>query len=633
MQVPGLIKRLFTIDDGILDEQFTLGDGDNLSYEASDSSTDADQREDRHGGDEASTADVASDGGTHGRQSQGSGAARGPVRPVPMDEWVARMSAPQRPRSSVPQNWEKEHLPARLEDVNHGLEEIFYLPDNKDIVLRAFDIGTQRRWQALVVFVDGLADKAIINMHILEPLMLLAHLVDDQPPGERMEVVKRALLPGIQVIPVAHWKEATDGILAGSTALFVDGCDEALLVETKGWEHRMVGLAQTETVVRGPHDAFTENFRSNTGLVRSKFRSDRLVTEMLSVGSLAKTDIAVMYVRGLTNPELVREVKRRVKGIDVDFLSDSGLLEQFIEDRPYMFVPQVMSTERPDRIAYMLAEGHVAIFVGHSSFVLAVPVVFWTLMQTAEDAYLRFPLGTLLRLMRWCALLIALLLPAFYISLTNYHPEMLPTDMMLAIAGSRELVPFPVVMEVMLMEFSIELIREAGIRIPSAIGPTIGIVGALILGQAAVQAGVVSPLLVIVIAVTALASFTIPNYNLNFGVRIWRFTFLVAAAFFGFYGIALLLCIVIARLSVQKSFGVPLLAPVAPSMDSSRDVLLRGPTYTMNRRPSYLHTLKSWRQQPTTRPWSPATAPNRQGSGQGNESSDAGDPHDGGREK
>ncbi len=200
--------------------------------------------------------------------------------------------------------------------------------------------------------------------------------------------------------------------------------------------------------------------------------------------------------------------------------------------------------------------------------------------------------------------LTALLMPAVYVAMTNYHPEMIPTDLLLALAGSREQVPFPVIVEVLLMEFAIELIREAGIRIPSVIGPTIGIVGALIIGQAAVQAGIVSPLLVIVVAVTALASFSIPNYTLGFAVRTFRFIFLLVGALFGFYGITLVFCVLLARLSVQKSFGVPLFAPVTPSMNSSLDVLQRGPAFTMNQRPSFLRTRDEWRQQPYTRSWS-----------------------------
>jgi spore germination protein KA len=592
MKIPGWIVRMFTVDDGVMDEQFSLV---GMPHE--------DEQND-----EGSAPDVErdhEDGDTPVRQDADTGERTEShvIRPIPMGELLrnSQSGVDRHPARS-------DELPIShdLDEVKRTLEAIFHLPDNKDIYIREFHVGVEHAWRALAVFVDGMADKTIINNFILEPLMLLSRMLDEAPP-RRMKIVSNTLLPGNQAVEEGKWEAITAGILAGSTAVFVEGCDTALVVETKGWEHRTVGLTQTESVVRGPHDAFTESFRANTALVRSRLRAKDLVTEMLSVGNLGKTDVAVMHVKGLTNPRLVQEVKRRILAIDVDYLADSGELQQYIEDNPYTMVPQVFATERPDRIAHMLTEGHVAIFVGNSPYVLATPVVFWMLVQSPEDAYLRYPFGSFLRLIRWIAVFIALLLPSMYVSITNYHPEMIPTDLMLAIAGSRENVPFPVIVEILFMEFAIELIREAGIRIPSQIGPTIGIVGALIIGQAAVQAGLVSPILVIVIAVTALASFTVPNYNLAFGIRVLRFAFLLGAALFGFYGLTLLFCAVLVRIAVQKSFGVPLLSPVAPSMDTSPDVLMRGPVFTMNERPSFLHTLKNWRQQPVTRPWSAST--------------------------
>lgn len=587
---------MFTVDDGVMDEQFSLAGmpaKDDNQGSADSAPSEGDAKGD-HGEMDASSAHHEQDE-AHTEQHV--------VRPIPMEELLRNS---QSGADKHPPRSDELSISRDIEEVKGTLQSIFHLPENKDIYIREFHVGVNRAWRALAVFVDGMSDKTIINTHILQPLMVLTRMVDDEPP-RRMKVVADTLLPGNQAVEEDKWEDITAGILSGSTAVFVDGCDSALIVETKSWEHRMVGITQTESVVRGPHDAFTESFRANTGLVRSRLRAPDLVTEMLSVGKLGRTDVAVMYVNGLTNPRLVEEVRRRIQAVDVDYLSDSGELQQFIEDNPYMFVPQVFATERPDRIAYMLTEGHVAIFVGNSPYVLAAPVVFWMLMQSPEDAYLRYPLGSFLRLIRWCALFIALLLPAVYISITNYHPEMIPTDLLLAIAASREQVPFPVIMEILLMEFAIELIREAGIRIPSQIGPTIGIVGALIIGQSAVQAGLVSPLLVIVIAITALASFAVPNYNLAWGIRILRYVFLLASSLFGFYGLTLLLCAIWVRLSVQKSFGVPVLSPLAPSMDTSPDVIMRGPVFRMNERPNFLHTLSNWRQQPVTRPWSAKT--------------------------
>ncbi len=589
MQTPGWLRKILTVDDSVLDEQFSLTD----SHSSAQRNAANEQRDQGDARREASAPDVAL-------------ADEEPDlfirRPIPMRELIRNAEDKALYRTPEPH----EKIPDDVDDSHAMLKQIFHLPENKDIVIREFFIGTEPHVKALAVFVDGMADKIIINTHILQPLMILTH-IGDGPKDRTMDTVKAALLPGNQITEFEKWKDVTAGILTGSTAVFVNGCASALIVESKGWEHRSVGVSQTEAVVRGPHDAFTESFRANTGLVRSRLRSEHLVTEMMNVGKLGRTDVAIMYMAGLTNERLVEEVKRRIQAIDVDYMSDSGLLEQFIADNPYMLIPQALSTERPDRIAHMLTEGHVAIFVGHHPYVLAVPVVFWSLMHSPEDSYLQWPFGTFLRILRWVSVLTALLLPAIYVAMTNYHPEMIPTDLLLALAGSREQVPFPVIVEVLLMEFAIELIREAGIRIPSVIGPTIGIVGALIIGQAAVQAGIVSPLLVIVVAVTALASFSIPNYTLGFAVRTFRFIFLLVGAFFGFYGITLAFCVLLARLSVQKSFGVPLFAPVTPSMNSSLDVLQRGPAFAMNQRPSFLRTKDEWRQQPYTRSWSPSS--------------------------
>ncbi|PWI58099.1 spore germination protein [Sulfoacidibacillus thermotolerans] len=528
------------------------------------------------------------------------------ITPVTYAALHARAQARAKKRK-VNAAWQEKlptHVQYDIQGNRNIVEHIFHMPKNADIVIRNFRIGGSPHLTAFAVFVDGLADKTIINNHILEPLMLLSTLESHSSGIAAMKWIKENLLPGNQVMELKTWKEVTESILAGSTVVFFEGVATALSVETKGWEHRMVGVSQTEAVVRGPHDAFTENFRANTGLVRSRLRSTKLITEITQIGELASTDIAIMYIDGLANERLIAEVKRRIKSIKVDYMPDSGLLEQFMEDDPISVFPRFLSTERPDRVAYGLTEGQVAIFVGQSPYALLAPVLFWSLLHTSEDAYLRWPFGTFIRSIRMLSLVIGLLLPALYIAVTNYHPEMIPTDLMLAVAASRERVPFPVVFEVLIMEFSLELIREAGIRIPSVIGPTIGIVGALILGQAAVAAGIISPLLIIIVAVTALGSFTMPNYNLSFSIRVLRFAFIVVAAFFGFYGITLGLMVLVMHTVSVRSFGVPLLSPIAPWQKSAPDIIARGKVFTMETRPAAFGAQDTKRQERITRPWS-----------------------------
>ncbi|WP_067850798.1 spore germination protein [Alicyclobacillus mali (ex Roth et al. 2021)] len=594
--VGGALKRLLTVDDTVLNDDFSLSSDDD--------DPDADKYSDE--------PDVESVNFTTAENKMDTA-----KKPVSMRSFLRRAEREYDEAVEKAHAGQQDKIELDLDDMKRRLSRFFHLPQNKDIVIREFAVGVEGRapWRGMVVYVDGLVDKNVINWAILEPLMVWSHLADD--PKRALTYVVDHLVPGHQTQLIEKWSEVVFNVLAGSTVVFLDRCDAALVVESKGWEHRSVSTPKMENVVRGSQDAFTENFRTNTGLIRMRLRSEHLVTEIHAVGNLAKTDVAIMYIHGVTNPKLVKEVRRRISDIDVDYVLDAGMLEQFIEDRPSMMIPQVLVTERPDRVAAMLAEGYVAIFVGHSPVAIIVPVVLWSLMHTSEDTNLRIVPGTFIRVIRWVALLTALLLPGLYIAVTNYHSEMLPTDLMLAIAGSREQVPFPVVVEVLLMEFAIELIREAGIRIPSVIGPTIGIVGALIIGQSAVQAGIVSPLLVIVVATTALASFTVPNYELSMAVRILRFAFLIAGAVLGFYGIAILFVVYVVRLSMLKSFGVPFLSPVAPISGAARDVLVRGPIWGMNKRPAFLNTLRSWRQNPMTRPWSAATR-REAGEGDGN---------------
>jgi spore germination protein KA len=296
--------------------------------------------------------------------------------------------------------------------------------------------------------------------------------------------------------------------------------------------------------------------------------------------------------------------------MQVDYVPDTGILEQFIEDNPYSPMPQMLSTERPDRVAAYLSEGHVAILMSSTPFALIVPVTFWALLHSAEDTYVRWPYGGLMRMVRVVAMLIAMLAPAFYIAIVNYHHAMLPPDLLFAIAAAREKVPFPAIVEIILMEISFELIREAGIRIPSIIGNTIGIVGALILGQAAVQANLITPLVIIIVAMTGLASFAIPNYNLSFQVRIIRFIYILFASIGGFYAMSILMLMHMATLSSTKSFGVPILTPASPNRPS-KDTILRAPLWAQENRPNLVRPLVSRRQQSVSQPWKPTAFKDR----------------------
>lgn len=484
------------------------------------------------------------------------------------------------------------------------LKTVLRLPQNKDFVLREFTVSLDRPVKAAVIFIDGMADKNIIDWAVLQPLMLLAQLPGTgETPPDIYDLALNQLVPINQVQEAKRLPDLVKGLLTGATALLFDGSERALVVETKGWDHRAVEEPKQEQVIRGPHEGFNETLRDNTAMIRRRLKTPALMTEFLEVGRLSQTDVAVMYLDGIANRALVDEVRTRVKAVDTDYISDSGILEQFIEDSPRSLFPSTVSTERPDRVAAFLTEGHVALIINNNPFVLVVPATFVGLLQTAEDAYLRWPAGSFIRLLRLTSYFVALVFPALYMAATTFHAETIPTDLAMAIAATRETVPFPVVVEVLLMAFSFELITEAAIRVPSVIGPTIGIVGALVLGQAAVQAGIISPVLVIVIAITALGAFTVPNYSLANAIRIMRYVYLAAGSVLGFYGIALLFFIDVTHLTVQRSFGVPMLNPIAPMKGGQGDVILRNHVFKLEKRPSFTYPQTRKRQQDRVRTW------------------------------
>ncbi|WP_227765580.1 spore germination protein [Zhaonella formicivorans] len=485
------------------------------------------------------------------------------------------------------------------------IEELFHLPLNKDVVVREFILATQPTVRAFLVFIESMADKQTINNFILQPLMLLSNL--DRDEGPELNICRKILqsyLPSNQVRELTDFKEVLSEVTVGSTVIFFDGCEWAIAVETKGFAFRSVEAAKTEQVVQGPQEGFVENIRSNISLIRKIIHSENLITEFLEVGERNKTNLAIMYLADLANPKLVKEVKKRITQIKTDYIPETGILEEMIEDHPFSLIPQTIKTERPDRVTSMLVEGKVAILVDNNPFVMLVPAFFFDFLHSPEDHYIRFPYGLWLRIIRIAAIFITLLLPAFYVAIATFHQEMIPTDLLLAITASKERVPFPTIVEMLLMEFSFELVREAGVRVPGVIGPTLGIVGTLILGQAAVAANIVSPVLIIIVAVTGLSSYAIPNYNIAFGFRFMRFFFIFLAAVLGFFGISTGLFVLLCTVVSMKSFGVPFFAPIAPRTGPSYDLIVRHPEWNQELRPDYLQTLDVRRQPNISRKWS-----------------------------
>lgn len=474
--------------------------------------------------------------------------------------------------------------------------------NSRDVIVRTVRIGAAGTTKASIIHTDGLTDKEMIT-RFLESFMLHARdpaLFQQLDPSQNewnpLQMLEDFVLTLGSVSEIADFQMLFDHLLSGNTIILIDGYSTGLSADTKGWEDRGVQEASVQTVVRGPREAFSESISTNLALIRRKIKDPKLWIESRSVGRITQTNIALLYIKGIVNEDTVAEVRRRLDGIDIDGIFESGNLEELIQEKTMTPFPTIFNTERPDAVAANLLEGRVAILVDGTPVVLIVPVVFAQFFQSPEDYYHRSDYG-LLRLLRYISLMITLLAPALFISITTFHQEMLPTTLMTSIAMQREKVPFPAAVEAFMMEFTFELLREAGIRMPRAIGPAISIVGALVLGEASVRAGLVSPAMVIVVSITAIASFVFPSFAMSIPIRILRFALMAMSASFGLFGVFIGLIAINLHLCSLRSFGVPYMAPFAPNiMRDQKDAIFRFPLPALRKRPALIHSPNVTRQ-------------------------------------
>ncbi|UFU00615.1 spore germination protein [Radiobacillus kanasensis] len=447
-----------------------------------------------------------------------------------------------------------------------------------DVVFRQLTSGNNK---AYLFFVDGLIDSNRIEFHAIKQL-----LEETSEESISPKYIENKIVSVNSVKEANTFKEIIKQILNGNTILLVDKLDQALVLEVRGGSSRSISEPDAESVIRGPREGFTENLRVNTSLVRRKIHSPNLKVLSRTVGTETQTSIAILYLENLAPPQLVEEVLSRIDKIKIDGILESGYIEELIEDSPWSPFPQLQNTERPDTVAANLLEGRVSIVVDGTPFALILPVSFWQFIQASEDYYQRFHISVFLRILRVSLLFLALLMPAFYIAVVSFHQDMIPTTLLLSIAASREAIPFPVFIEAMIMELSFEALREAGIRLPKVIGQAVSILGALVIGTAAVEAGIVSAPMVIVVSLTGIASFTIPRFNMAISIRLLRFPIMILAGMFGLFGIVLGSIVLLTHLCKLRSFGVPYFSPLSPLKWSElKDVFIRVPWWDMDRRP------------------------------------------------
>jgi spore germination protein KA len=378
--------------------------------------------------------------------------------------------------------------------------------------------------------------------------------------------------------------ETLGDLLSGNTILILDQVKEALSIGLRKWEKRSIGEPQTETVVHGPREGFTETLRVNTSMLRRKIKNANLRLEAMTIGEQTHTVICIAYIEGIVKPGLIDELKKRLGAIRADSVLDSGYIEAYIEDAPYSIFPTVGNSERPDTIAGRLLEGRAAIIVDGSPFVLTVPMVFIESFQSAEDYYIRSYFASTLRFIRVLSFLITILAPALYVAITTFHQELIPTQLLFSMTAGRSNVPFPALVEALIMMIMFDILKEAGIRLPKPVGSAISIVGALVIGQSAVAAGLVGTFMIIVVSTTAIASFVVPAQM--DAVSLLRYMFLMLAGFLGGFGIIMGFLFMMAYIVSLKSFGVFYLAPITPlNRRGMNDCFVRLPLWKMVKRP------------------------------------------------
>ncbi|MBU3570184.1 spore germination protein [Priestia aryabhattai] len=463
------------------------------------------------------------------------------------------------------------------DDINKNIERLLNeLGNSSDVSFRMVESPYQETLKAAVIHLDGLADENIINENIMTPLIQLLKESNQVVTVKEIEEQLPQMLTVSQLTIKENWHEFVSAVLTGDTVILLNGSSKIFIGNTKKLQSRAVTEPTSQTVVRGPKDSFTENLRTNTSLIRARIQDSNLRLDSMKIGSVTQTDIGIMYIKGNADERIVEEIKERLKEIKVDGVLESSYIEEFIRDDKTTIFPLLLNTERPDAVVGNLLEGRIAIIVQGTPFVLIAPAIFSQFFQSPEDYYQNYYIASFLRILRFGSFFLSMYASAIYLALITHHQGLIPNTLMVSLMAQRERVPFPAIVEMVVMELAFEMLREAGIRMPRAIGPAVSIVGALILGQAAVEAGFVSAAVVIIVAISAISNFTLPSTSIVNAARGFRFILIIISAFIGLYGILLMTLCIWLHISSLRSFGVPYFSPFAPfDFKEQKDTLVR----------------------------------------------------------
>ena len=481
------------------------------------------------------------------------------------------------------------------------VKERFQIPTNNDIIFRSFQMKGGRK--AFVLFIEGMVNSQFVSSNIIETLQYIP-LLDENTQRITKEEIAQKFISHCQCAVMTDMDKIIDDVNFGGCAVFVDGADVGFSMDVRSWGHRGIQKPENEQTIYGPQEAFNEMLRNNSALVRKILKTEKLICKAVTVGKVSKTRGVLMYIDDIANESLVNEVMRRIDGIEVDYVFAVEEVGSFIRDSKFSITNQLLTTERPDRTARYLADGRIALLLNGSPSALICPTNAFELTHAASDSYMNSVFVNMARTIRLAGMILSVLLPGVYLALTLFHQEMIPTYLLYSISSSRENVPFPSVVELILMDFSFEMIREAGLRMPGALGSTLSIVGGLILGQAAVSAKIVSPIMIIIIAITGIGSFATSNYSLGWSYRVLRLAFIVLGASLGFFGISAGVFLYSVYLASLSNLGIKFLSPLpAGGTKKVFGSIFASPLWNDEYRPDFLRTKNDEKEAKISRSW------------------------------
>lgn len=443
-------------------------------------------------------------------------------------------------------------------------------------------IYTQGDRRAALFYFPNMVDSALVSQNIIRPLQSYSHDLS-------ISYVAQAILNVPTYQQETKLINIADGIAAGSAALLLEGIGECLVLGVAKVEHRGIGRSESEDVLIGPHESFSEDIDKNLALLRRKLSSHDFKIKLVTIGKVSRSKVAVLFVESIANEKLVAEVEERLRRIDIDFISGASYLSDLICDEPSAILPLLRTTERPSRVVGPLMEGRVVILGDGDPSALIVPTFAPEFIQSSEDYFERPAVATFLRFIRLVGLFISVFMPATWIALVSFHHGIIPPPLFNSIVAGREGVPLPTIVEMLVLLGTFDIIVEASTRMPMRVGQALGIVGGIILGQAAVQAGLVSPAMVIVVSLTGLSIFTQPSTSTLGPIRLLKYPVLIMSSILGLFGLVWGLIFLVIQVVSMRSFGYPFMYPIAPFRWSGElDIFVRAPLFWQNKRPDLL---------------------------------------------